>query len=542
MPANILARLARCGRLLGTGAVLWSSACSEHPLREAGHGGPIYDPPHPVGFFESRNVDILFVIDNSASMAEEQHALSAAFGTLVDMLDEASVGYRIGFTTTDNGNPWCSGTSPEAGALQLRSCRSRPEEFEPLEGEPTQPLIHACNELCPEALTDIEVQPTAGMDDDDLRPRPWIESSNGLTNLPEEVSTTQALQCFAPQGIVGCGFESPLEAMWKALRRSQDQNEPGFGFIRPSAVLSVVHLTDEMDCSYNSDWESIFLPDGGRVFWSDPDAASPTSAVCWNAGVACEGESPYDDCRAVDLDVEGNEVAEDAADDLAVLRPVSRYVDILQDLEENKQSIIPEQQVLVSVIGGVRPDGVTYQDALDPAFQADFGIGPGCEGAGGSALPPARLRELAEAFQVGDDRNMFSICRDDYSPALAAIAEGILEQFPPSCLPACVADTDPSTEVLEPSCTFAQETPDANGSISSTEMPECGPGDEVPEGHDMCFVMLVGDARGELCTDYGFNLELRFVRRVGVSLPGGTAIVGNCELSDDRRTDCPELP
>jgi hypothetical protein len=153
-----------------------------------------------------------------------------------------------------------------------------------------------------------------------------------------------------------------------------------------------------------------------------------------------------------------------------------------------------------------------------------------------------RLQELAEAFQVGDDRNMFSICRDDYSPVLAAIAEGILEQFPPACMPACVADSDPSTEALEPSCTFAEETPEADGSFSRVDMPECEPGDAIPEGYDLCYVTLVGDELGERCDDYGFNLELRFVRREGVPLPAGTAIVGNCELSDDKRTDCPDLP
>jgi hypothetical protein len=544
MHRSILDGLARRGRFAGACLGRCASACSDPVLKDVENGNENHGYPYELSLTINKDVDILFVVDNSGSMAEEQLALATGFDALVEVLERpgAAVDYRIGITTTDDGNPWCGDTTPEEGALQLTSCRSRPEDFEPLDGE-VDPVTHPCLEACPEEWTDIEILPTAIQGSDELRPRDWIESSEGLTNLPEGLSVTQAFQCFAPQGITGCGFESPLESMWKTVVRSQTEDDPAYGFIRPNAVLSIVHVTDEMDCSYDSDWESIFLPDGNRVFWSDPEAASPTSAVCWNAGVACEGTSPYEDCRAVDLDVDGNEVEAADADDLAVLRPVSRYVDILQDSENSKQIVAPDQEVLVSVIGGVGADGVArFQDAIDPSIQQAFGIGPGCEGEGGPAVPPVRLQELAEAFQVGDDRNMFSICRDDYSPALAAIAEGIIEQLPPPCMPACVADTDPSTDEVDPSCRFAQQTPRSDGGFEELEVLPCEPGDALPDGHDVCFVTLVGDERSDFCTEVGFNLELRFVRREGAPAPDGTAISGICNLSDDKRSDCPDLP
>jgi hypothetical protein len=546
MRVPILARLARRARFVGACVVLWSSsACT----------GRMVDEPEPDGWgpepdttvlFILQPVDVLFVVDNSGSMAEEQIALASAFGAFIEVLERpwVAIDYRIGITTTDNGNPWCGTTSPEAGALRLSSCRSRPEEFA-FDGAGFE-MQDACSPTCPEAWTDIEIQPTAVGGSSEVRPRNWIESSRGRTNLPEGLSTTQAFQCVSPQGIDGCGFESQLESMWKAVRRAQDENDPNFGFIRDGAILSVVHVTDEVDCSYNSDWESIFLPEGNRVFWSDADTASPTSAVCWNAGMACEGEGPhYDDCHAVDLDIDGNEVSAEDADDLAVLRPVARYVDLLQDLEDQKQQTVRDQQVLVSVIGGVGADGsVIYQDAVDdPVFQQDFGIGPGCGSEAGTAVPPARLRELAEAFEVGDDRNMFSICESDYSATLTAIAEGIVGQIRPHCMPICVADGDPSTpEVLDPSCSFTQETFASDGSLERLDVPPCESGNVLPEGYDVCFVMLVGDERSETCADEGFNLELRFVRRFGVPVTGGATIVGDCEASESRETDCPGLP
>jgi hypothetical protein len=398
---------------------------------------------------------------------------------------------------------------------------------------------------CPEALAELETLPTTVTDDDEPRSRDWIESIEGRTNLPAGVSATQALECVGPQGLDGCGFEAPLESMWKALDRMATAGDPAFGFMRPTAILSVVHVTDGTDCSFNPDWEAIFLPESDRVFWSDPEAEAPTAAVCWNAGVVCDGEtSPYESCRAANLDIEGNEV-ESNAEERAVLHPVRRYVDRLRDLETDKQTITPDQEVLVSIIAGVGSDGrVVYEDALDdPAFQQDFGIGPGCEGADGPAVPPVRLLELAEVFQVGDQQNVFSACDDDYSPALTAIAEAIAEQIKPACFPACAADIDPSTpDVLDTSCRLVQESPRGDGSFEEINMPACEPDRSVPDGFDACYLELKGDDRSDLCMEYGFNLEFEIVRRDGVALPPGTSINPVCNLSQDKETDCPELP
>ena len=69
------------------------------------------------------------------------------------------------------------------------------------------------------------------------------------------------------------------------------------------------------------------------ALWSDPNAGSPTSAVCWNAGTVCDGgPGIYDDCRAVDRRFDG----EPATDEDAVLFPVSRYVVSLRDTAQAK--------------------------------------------------------------------------------------------------------------------------------------------------------------------------------------------------------------
>lgn len=47
------------------------------------------------------SADVLFVVDNSASMTEEQQRLADNFGAFVDVLDESRADWRLGVTVTD---------------------------------------------------------------------------------------------------------------------------------------------------------------------------------------------------------------------------------------------------------------------------------------------------------------------------------------------------------------------------------------------------------------------------------------------------------
>ena len=527
---------------------------------EGGPGNPS-DPTSDTGdagggvqLTVNRDVDILFVIDNSGSMGRTQGRLASSSTALLSRLEDPALAanYRIGFTTTDNGNPWCGSTSPEAGKLQLSSCRSRTGEFVFNGNPPADATAIACTDVC--ATDSLEIVPTTTEFDSQPRPRPWLESSGGKTNLANDVTTTEALQCAGPQGIAGCGFESHLESMYKAFLRTQNSDEDAYGFLRTSAVLSIIIVSDEVDCSYNNAHQSIFLPEseGGNpsVFWSDPDASAPSSAVCWNAGVVCEGSgTPYDSCRSSNKDTNGNL---DVADGDAVLHPVARYADFVQELESTKQQITPSQEVLVHLIAGV-PDGydgeLTYANSLDPIDQGDFGIGPGCTFDDGdpqtppaTARPPVRMREFAEAFEVGGVPNIYSICQESYSDAFEAIANGIADQLRPACMSACVADTDQIMVGVQPQCTMIQDAPDpASGSVSEINVEACAAGDELPPGQDVCYVAMVNDQLSEVCAQEGWNLEFRLVRRPGVPAPG-TAVSVACELSQNKAIDCPNLP
>src|SRR5687767_351818 len=97
-------------------AALVPGGCLDPPLKEVAYEKLSVDGDR-VEVAVNKDVDILFVIDNSGSMAEEQALLSANFGAFISVLEREDVGanYRIGVTTTDVGNPRCTNTTPELG-------------------------------------------------------------------------------------------------------------------------------------------------------------------------------------------------------------------------------------------------------------------------------------------------------------------------------------------------------------------------------------------------------------------------------------------
>ncbi len=550
--------------LAGAAIALTSLAgCNNHPLKpvELKKG---QEEEKQLQLTVNKDVDILFVIDNSGSMGEEQANLAANFGSFIEVLEDPMVeaNYRIGVTTSDNGNPWCpvGTTTPEGGKLVLSSCKTRLNDFLFSDTVDVQDL--ACNDICNLTDADLEITPTATDVDPNLVARPWLENIEGKKNIPTATSTVDAFKCFGPQGVNGCGFESQMESMYLSLARAADKNEANYGFLRDSAILAIVLVSDEADCSYNKAWADIFAQDGNKVFWSDPTASFPTSAVCWNAGVQCAGDpSGYDSCDPTNKDVNGNVGAADAD---AVLHPMSRYLDRVQGIENAKKELNPDQEVIVALIGGVAGQGanasVFYADVdmTDPAFQDSFGIGPGCTAPGNvTAVPPVRMRDFTENFTPD---NMFSICDSNYTPALQAIADKIREQIQPACYSQCVKDTDASTDVIDPECTVEQKAPgidpyrleeckrNADGSynIDPATMDYAMPSDSV----DVCYALLVddggvtGDPNDDMsmvCADLNYNLEFKISRRPGFPAPGGTAISATCSLSDFAQVDCPGI-
>jgi hypothetical protein len=521
-------------------------------------------------YVRPHKADILIVLDNSSSMAEEQALLANNLGLFIDVLEQEDIeaDYRIAITTTDAGHPSCPASTPERGAFVLTPCTSRLDEFvADGEGGPSDVRAVACSANCGLDAADLAILPTTTDEDPIPAPHPWLERINGHTNLREGIDMRDALSCFAPQGVAGCDFETPLESMYQALLRTKDPTDPAYGFLRKDATLLVVILTDEDDCSLAPGAEEIFSADGNKLFWSDQDAAAPTSAVCWNAGVTCVGDpSGYDSCEAINKDLAGNEGVAGAD---AVLHPLSRYVELFDALMVDKRALDPGQRPLIGIVAGVNAIGnPLFADVgdSDPAFQQTFGIGPSCKANTSDpdrpirATPPVRLLAMQTVLVPG---GMFSVCQSDWTPVLEILAdewdsnwEGIYS----ACFPHCALDIDDATSTLEPDCIVEQHLFDTD---QSEHIPECARDKHGyvigPETHDysmpsddvhVCHALLTdaqqstpdpNDDVSPDCSVQGMNLEFKIARRPGHPALGGSRVTTTCSLSEQPSIACPDL-
>ena len=397
-------------------------------------------------------VDVLLVVDNSGSMAEEQLALARAMVGWVGqvLVEEQNYDVQVMVTTTDMGNPVCTpfqpaGYEPAQGAPVATGCNSRIDDFVGLGADPLQ-VPEVCTSVCPADVTPSE---------------PFVAFGRNGTNVPEvpdadidgdgvlDSPVAQAVACLVPQGIDGCGYESPLEAMLQALNPGAPWNDGERPFLRPNAALVVIVLTDEADCSID-DFSIMQDPQ----WWNtNPDTGQPaaSSALCWNAGVSCDGP-------------DGNGVFSNCSASTGTpLEETSRYTGYLRDelvgvqhkpVEFFAINGVPavtqyddappyaptaggENDLLVRQWrdapypgGDLLPDDVEAGiTAEDKTFQ--FGIGPACTGQTvmgdftGQAVPNLRLLEVCHALD--DDARaqqhcfVDSVCSESYVPILNTV-------------------------------------------------------------------------------------------------------------------------
>jgi hypothetical protein len=192
-----------------------------------------------------RPLDLLFVVDNSNSMIEEQAALAAAYPRLLTALESAPGGLpslHVGVTSSDVGTaPYVvtGCTMPAMGDLQ------------------SAPRVPGCS------------APTGAFIEDVVRP-------DGTRARNYSGTLAETFSCIAQLGNTGCGFEQHFEAMRRALDGSRPRNA---GFVRPDAFLAVVILADEDDCSAS---------DPALFDLAAAALGSPTFR-CTEYGVTCDG-------------------------------------------------------------------------------------------------------------------------------------------------------------------------------------------------------------------------------------------------------------
>lgn len=449
-------------------------------------------------------VDVLIVVDDSASMAEEQEHLAINLQNIAFIYDEASsrLDYRIAVVPASASHPACKDFEPpNDGVFASSSCLSRLDDFV----SPHSPEGFAfdardtCRKIC-----DLETLPMRN---------PWIERIDGVSNLPDGLGPWDVLPCMGLPGIAGCRFQSPLEAMFQALRRVEDPSDPAFGFLRRDAALFVLFISDGMDCS---------VRDGRTGPFSDP---SVDLSACWEYAMECDADR---NCWPVDRALDGSRTD---ADD-SVLWPAATYIDFLQGIDELKLRIDPAagRKVFVSAVGGKPIEaGLMFPEPADEDEAQTFGVGRACTSDLGSAHPSPRLFEVARTLREGFQPEQWSVCAADFSPALACVPEAWGP--PPTCI-ACAADMSNTRPGLQPECTAWEALDDG----STRPLPACAADGLPPEGAQRCYSILSGQFLSDSCRVSGTNAQLQVVRLD--QRPAGCVHV-ECLASPDPTTDCP---
>lgn len=284
----------------------------------------------------NRNVDILFVVDNSGSMIEEQASLRANFGKFMDVLATIEGGIpnlHIGVVTSSLGQSASDGTG-------------------------TASFGAGC----------------AGAGDDGvMRMGPNIsgrfiideESAGGGRTRNYAGTLSDAFAALADVGTLGCGIEQHLGAVKRAL-----SNTTNAGFLRDNAKLAVIFIADEDDCSLAH--KSLFegATDGAVVNFR-----------CTSAGIECDGSD--------DLQTPGLRTGCHPKPDSQYLNDVDAYVDYLRGLKANPATDL----IVAGIVGDPDPVEIIKDSAGHSLLK------PSCNYSGQFAYPAVRTADFLSQFE-----------------------------------------------------------------------------------------------------------------------------------------------
>lgn len=397
-----------------------------------------------------RPVDVLFVVDNSGSMREEQDALRVQMPRLVNAL-LSGVGsdgtqftpvsdLHMGVVSTDLGLP----NVPDRASLGCGD-ESRPYGDNGL-------LLNAPNP-----------GGAAGVLCESSYPTFLGFSRSGDVNNDQQAATqlAQDFACISSLGTAGCGFEYQLESALRALWPSDNvlldgtigsfadgqpftdrtffgqagPTGPNTGFLRntPSApsLLAIVFVTDEEDCSSHTLDHFVqdrFLDD------DNPSKGVGINVRCYNEGVRVGGEDARDRGEAN-------------------LYSTSRYAQAFKALRPGEERLVMFAAIVgvpAELVTNARLSAVDFGDPVardrhydellaDPAMVNTVdpetiangypNLIPSCSRsvAGSTTLQrayaPRRFVKVAKEF--GENAVIQSICQDDFTPAVDALLQRI---------------------------------------------------------------------------------------------------------------------
>jgi hypothetical protein len=417
----------------------------------------------------ARDVDILMMIDNSRSMLPLQQKLLANFPVFMQVLESLPQGLpnlHLAVVSSDMG----------AGVNQVELCNDDQGIFQSMS-----------RGTCV----------ASGL----LPGQNFISNVNGVANYTGALE--DVFSCIAALGQDGCGFEAQLHSVVRALG-ADGFNPPveNAGFLRSDALLAIVLLTNEDDCSVPADSD---LFDTSSRLVSDP-LGPLQSFRCNEYGHLCNGAPPS---RTMASSFGPGACV--PAEEQGQLIPVHTLVEQVKSLKAD-----PTQIVVAAIAGLPDPYSVSLTAPLiaqDPSMwpQVDHSC---MESTGEYADPGVRLSSFVKAF--GDNGLYLTVCAPSFAPALQVVANKIGTVMGHQCLQGSFV-LDQSGR---PTCSVVQESVSSNGGTVSTPIPSCS----TTAGAGPCW-NLTADATS--CAD-----GLLFSMQAGPGVGDGGLLMISCSVTN----------
>ena len=328
----------------------------------------------------NRNVDILFVIDDSPSMADKQANLAKNFPEFINVLNTIQGGLpdvHIGVVTSDVGSKGTQDSSPgpSIGSIGNGGCSGEGKKGElQTSGAPLM--------TGQKFISDIKL-------------------SDGTRQQNYTGALTDVFSTMAKVGAGGCGFEMHLEAMKRAL----NNNPVNAGFLRPDAYLAVIFIADEDDCT---------IAHSTMLGPESPALGPLTSFRCTRFGVTCDQNGSTSDA----MNQVGTKGQCHSNESSQYLEKVKTYVDFLKGLKSD-----PSKVIVAGIMGTTEPFQVELRSSGGgPNTQA---LAHSCSYQGATnvevADPPTRIKFLLDQFP---NRSTFTtICQQNLQDGLILIAQ-----------------------------------------------------------------------------------------------------------------------
>ena len=451
-----------------------------------------------------RKLDLVFMIDNSPSMAPKVAKMNAQFPKLIAALKDPSEGYypdlRVAILDSDLGT---------GGAYSSDACGPNVSNGQSAYGD----------------LGNFQMRGAAGCGMTNANAL-WIEYTRGSpVNYDPKQDISQVFGCLATNlGTGGCGEEHSLQAFEFGLvvqnvhtNDSAQQNS----FLRPDAYLGLVFLSDEDDSSAATN-------DG--MFGDKPELRGESASLrCATRGHQCSGaslsevtppgypttsrfETDFASCSARTDScpnvTDGNTLTDTSGPtSCSPLKSVKKLADEIKGLKGDQSA----DRILVAGIFGWPRNGADGKpDFANAKYKIDFVPNPNTSDAdhpviydywpvcydpnhmpktSGGYDPDASgwgatggLRMSAFVDEFAENGLKYSICEPDFTDAMKGIGDSIAKKLQNLCVDAKLLDVDPSTPGLQPDCRVAYRVPTVDPQTNkviyqeSDRLPLCPPG------------------------------------------------------------------